>query len=151
VAQLASFEKVLKKAKSVYIDTNVFIYHLEASPLYSPLTEVFFDLVEDAKVNACTSTLSLLELNVKPYRSNQSPRALIHIALLKNLPNLSIKDMTIEIADRAAQLRAKNGLKTPDAIHLASALNAECDLLLGNDADLKKTKSIQCLRLDDFI
>jgi predicted nucleic acid-binding protein len=151
LAQLIAFEKALKKAKSVYADTNVFIYHLEASPLYSPLTEVFFDLVEDGKVKALTSTLTILELNVKPYQANQSPRALTHIALLKNLPHLHIQDMTLEIADRAAQLRAKHNLKTPDAIHLASALKMGCDLLLGNDADLKKTKTMECLRLDDFI
>jgi len=150
VAQLTAFEKVLKKAGLIYADTNIFIYHLDASPRYSPLTEVFFDLVENGKITAHTSTLTVLELNVKPYQANQSPRALTHIALLKNLPHLLIKDMTIEIADRAAQLRAKHGLKTPDAIHLASALNTGCDLLLGNDADLKKTNTVECLRLDDF-
>lgn len=151
MAQLAAFEKAIRKSGSVYADTNVFIYHLEAAPRYSALTEIFFDAVEDGKVEAYTSALTILELNVKPYRVHQSPRALTHIALLKNLPHLCIKDMTIEIADRAAQIRAKHGLKTPDAIHLATAIHTDCRLLLGNDTDLKKTKMIECLRLDEFI
>lgn len=151
MAQLAAFEKAIRKSGSVYADTNIFIYHLEAAPHYSALTEIFFDAVEDGKIRAFTSALTILELNVKPYKTHQSARALTHIALLKNLPHFLIRDMTIEIADRAAQIRAKHSLKTPDAIHLATALASSCTLLLGNDTDLNKTEMIEYIHLDEFI
>jgi predicted nucleic acid-binding protein len=40
------------------------------------------------------------------------------------------------VCDRAAEIRASYGLKTPDAIHLAAATLAGCDVFLTNDRRL---------------
>lgn len=43
-------------------------------------------------------------------------------------------EMTVEVFDKAAQLRADfNSLKTPDALHLATALHHNCDEFWTND------------------
>ncbi|MCP4417906.1 MAG: type II toxin-antitoxin system VapC family toxin [Chloroflexi bacterium] len=44
--------------------------------------------------------------------------------------------------DRVTELRANYGFKTPDAIHLACAIIAKCDLFLTNDRQLKKQSEI---------
>ena len=40
------------------------------------------------------------------------------------------------MAAQAAALRARHGLRTPDAIHCATAIHAGCDAFLTNDAKL---------------
>jgi predicted nucleic acid-binding protein len=151
LVRLDSFRKSLRRLSAVYIDTNVLIYHLEDTAPYSELTQILFDLIERGNLKGHTSTLSLLELNVKPYQLNRPDKAVTHIALLKNLPHFSIQPLTLEMADRAAQMRAKYQLKTPDAIHLASALECRCDTMIGNDQNLKKVKEIHYLHLDHFV
>ena len=42
------------------------------------------------------------------------------------------------VFEKATELRLNNRLKTPDALHLAAALQAGCDELLTNDQSLAK-------------
>lgn len=46
--------------------------------------------------------------------------------------------LTTEVFRRAAELRADNALRTPDAIHLAAALVGGCSALWTNDDRLAK-------------
>ena len=43
-----------------------------------------------------------------------------------------------EVMDRATNIRAQYGLKTPDAIHLAAAVMSNCDIFLTNDHRLDR-------------
>lgn len=47
-------------------------------------------------------------------------------------------DITDEVVDRATEIRAQLGLKTPDAIHAASAVVASADMLLTGDEDMTR-------------
>jgi predicted nucleic acid-binding protein len=60
-------------------------------------------------------------------------------------------EINIEISKKAAGLRAKYGLKNPDAIQLASALVASVDYFLTNDFRLKAVSEINVLVLDEYI
>lgn len=42
-------------------------------------------------------------------------------------------EVTRAVIDRATELRARLGFKTPDAIHLASAIEASADLFITGD------------------
>jgi len=53
------------------------------------------------------------------------------------------------VFEQATRLRAKNQLKTPDALHLAAAVYAGCDQLWTNDQQLKSTAS-QLLNVVDW-
>ena len=50
------------------------------------------------------------------------------------------------ILKNAATLRAQHNLKTPDAIHMASAVASGCAAFLTNDKLLKAPKEIRVLR-----
>lgn len=147
---LKSFRKVLGHYSSLYLDTTVFIYHLGNIETYVSLTLLLFELIEAGAVKAHTSVLSLLELNVKPYQLLRKDLALAHIALLKNVPHLEIHEISLEMADRAAALRAQYNLRTPDALHIASALSCHCDAVVGNDQGWAKVREISFLSLDRF-
>lgn len=151
MVRLAEFRKLLHAAHAVYVETNILIYHLEDRQPYAQLTEALFEAIEAGRVQGHTSVLSLLEINVQPYKLGQVDRALTYLTLIKNLPNFFIHDLDLEMADLAASLRAKYNLKTPDAIHLACSLKSHCDLLVGNDDDLNRVKEIRYGYLNNFI
>jgi predicted nucleic acid-binding protein len=48
------------------------------------------------------------------------------------------------------RLRATYNLKTPDALQVAAALHAGCDIFLTNDFGIKRVKEIHVLVLDDL-
>jgi predicted nucleic acid-binding protein len=57
-------------------------------------------------------------------------------------PDVEHVALTAAVFDRAAQMRADPGFKTPDALHLAAAIEAGCDRLLTNDARLSRCTDI---------
>ncbi len=133
------------------MDSNVLIYHLEKIPPYSELTLLLIEFIQKGQISGHTSALSFLELNVRPYQKGETNLAANYTTLFKRLPHFSIHPLTLEMADMAARLRAKYKLKTPDAIHVASALACQAQVLLGNDREFKKIKEISYLHLDDFV
>lgn len=68
--------------------------------------------------------------------------------MFRNFPHLSVIPVTDEIAERAAFLRARYNLKTPDAVQLATTLVSGSRFFLTNDADLPSVEGIQILILE---
>lgn len=58
--------------------------------------------------------------------------------------------ITPVIAEQAAHLRARYGIRTPDAIQIATAIHAGCEAILTNDLNLKRVTEIQVLALNDL-
>lgn len=54
------------------------------------------------------------------------------------------------MAETAAQLRAKYGLKTPDALQIATALEHHADYFLTNDHRLNSVTEINVITLLDI-
>jgi uncharacterized protein len=57
--------------------------------------------------------------------------------------SLSLAEITPAVVERATQIRAASGIKTPDAIHVATAIEERADLFLTGDADLARCPGIQ--------
>ncbi|WP_447980139.1 type II toxin-antitoxin system VapC family toxin [Candidatus Nitrospira bockiana] len=56
----------------------------------------------------------------------------------------------MNVADGAAELRARYRLSTPDAIQLATAINRKATRFYGNDRGLRRVKEIECLIVDEM-
>lgn len=78
----------------------------------------------------CVSSLTRLEVLVKPMRSGQQVLVSAYGAVLVSLEWLPIGD---EVVARALDLRVLHGLRTPDALHLAAALEHGCTEFWTND------------------
>ncbi len=139
----------LKAHDRVYLDTSVFIYFVERHPRYHNLCDEIFKDMEEGRIEAATSTLTLLEILVRPYRLKKEELVLKFYSLLTTYPHLEWIPLTLVISDIAAKIRAEHNLKTPDAIQIASALSADTDGFICNDKTFKKVKDIECLILDD--
>jgi predicted nucleic acid-binding protein len=78
---------------------------------------------------------------VLPVRLGDAAR----IAAFETFFQSAVKEMapfTRAVYDRAVQIRATTRFKTPDALHLAVAVEAGCDTFLTNDQQLKQFTGI---------
>ncbi len=133
------------------VDTNVLIYLVQDHPRYGAWCSSFFQGIEQGRTSGVTSTVSLLEALVQPYRLQDDQLVLKFYALLTTYPHLIWIPVTLEVADRAAELRARYRLRTPDAIQIATAIDGGATCFIGNDKGLRRVKEIECLMLDDLV
>jgi predicted nucleic acid-binding protein len=138
------------KGRQVGLDTMIFIYAFEEHPAYLPVLKGFFHALEKGEMKAVTSTLTITECLVQPYRKKNFALSAQYLVLFRNFPNLSIIPLTDDIAERAAFLRAQYNLRTPDAVQLATALVSGCHAFLTNDDRFLVAEGIRILVLDQL-
>ena len=125
------------RGRKVYLDTNVFIYAVEAVAEYASAIDTLFSLIEAGGIAAFTSELTLAEALAKPFEGGRQDIAKLYEELLSPSPWLSVLPVERTLLIEAARLQARLGLRLPDAIHVATATAAGCDVLLPNDRRLK--------------
>lgn len=143
-------DDALKNLSLIAFDTAPIIYFVEANPNYDLLITEFFQRVDDAKIIGLTSVISLCEVLVHPIRNQNTALKRRYLDILQNSPNFFTKYINSSVAERAAELRAKYNLRTPDALQIATALENNCDAFLCNDNGLKRVAELQILILDDL-
>ena len=126
--------------KRIAFDTSFLIALLEDDSRQIPR---LFELAEKRSLTLMTSTVTLLEVLVRPYRNQALDVVNLYYGYLVRAPFVRLFDLSPEIADRAAELRARYNFKTPDAIQLATALAAEAKLFLTQDREFRKQKEIE--------
>ncbi len=151
MAEKPSLAAFLSKHSRLGLDTSVFIYFVQEHSTYHSLCVPFFEAIENGKIEASTSTLSLLEVLVQPYRVKREDLVLKFYALLTTYPHLRWIGLSKDIADTAARMRAEYRLRTPAAIQAATAVCSGATGFICNDAMFRKVKEIDCLLLDDCL
>jgi len=126
----------------VLLDTVALIYFLERHPEHGPAAETVLRRIEQGQLAGLISTLVLAELLVPLYRAGETSRARQVARRLREFRNLETLALSPEIGMEAARLRAQHGLRTPDAIHGATALAGGADGILTND------RGLTCLESD---
>lgn len=137
----------------LYLDSNVFIYAFEAQP--GPLRQATGQLLRWVWGGASTAGTSLLaraEVLVRPLRLRQAELADRYRSLLSGAAPVTIFALDRQVVDAAAELRADYpALRLPDAVHLASALRAQCDVFVTGDQRLSTFAArIAVLTLDQL-
>ncbi|HEX9330848.1 MAG TPA: PIN domain-containing protein [Anaerolineales bacterium] len=141
----------LTKVGTVGIDTPIFIYHLEAHEKYAVLTQKIFSSMENGKWQGITSAITLMEINVHPWRVGREDVARKYEALLMNFPNLNIIHIDRDVARIASQLRARFDIRPPDALQVAASLVVGGRGFLTNDRRLSSLQSLtDIIVLDDY-
>ncbi len=144
--------KRLAKAKVIGLDTPIFIYFLENNARYGPLAQLTFNGIEKGKWQGVTSTITLMEITVRPWQLGRESAAREYEAILVHFPNLSVVDVDRNVARAAAQLRAKYNVSPPDALQVAASLSYGAKAFLTNDKRLSRLQElIDILVLDDFV
>lgn len=141
------------RAGTVALDTSCLIYYLEGSPLARELGQEIFIPLEQGAFRAVISTLALAELLVRPKSLGREDACGEYLALLCSYPNLEVVPFTVEVAVRCAGIRAKHpAVRTPDAIHLATAAEKNAGLFLTNDSRLPpEVEGVQVVVVGDVL
>jgi predicted nucleic acid-binding protein len=134
----------------VLIDTSIWIYHLEQNPEFAPAAGRIIEDLEEGRFRGIASELTLLELTVKPLQLGRQDVADDYEIMLGYFPNLELEPISREILMEAAALRARQGLRTPDAIQIVTGLRAGATLAVSNDQAWRKLPVIETLLLADL-
>ncbi|MGH7206758.1 MAG: type II toxin-antitoxin system VapC family toxin [Nitrospiraceae bacterium] len=141
--------RFLARHRKLGLDTSIFIYLVQDHPRYGAWCISLFEQIERHELSAVASTVSFLEALVLPYRVGDEELIEQFYGLLDTYPYLVWVPVTIDIADKAAELRARYRLSTPDAIHVATAIEGRATGFIGNDKGIKKVREIECVTVDD--
>jgi predicted nucleic acid-binding protein len=118
----------------IYVDSNVFIYALEGTPKLALLLERLFDRFRSRPGLAVTSELSLAE--VLPNATAPQKGHYLNLIAWSHIFELApvSRDILIETA---AYRKAAGMPKLPDAIHVVTAIRANCSMILSADVRLR--------------
>jgi predicted nucleic acid-binding protein len=109
---------------NIYWDSCIFIYYLEANEDIRLKLRAQLSATPDAVV--CHTALTELECRVEPLRNGKHDLLTQYDRLFTSpaTRRLVLNDAVYRFA---TELRAVQGLKTPDALHLAAAIEHGCD------------------------
>jgi uncharacterized protein len=117
----------------IYLDSCLVIYLAENHPSWAE--RVRRALSRAGGVQFAISPLVKLECLVDPIKRADSVLERVFSELFDLLVPLAMPE---EVYLQAANLRARSGLKTPDALHLACAQHHRCEALWTNDDRLTR-------------
>lgn len=134
----------------VALDTSIFIYFLEQHPQYFADCQMVLSKILQGDWEGSTSVLSIGELLVMPFRIGHTHAVNDYARFVREFSNLQVWNIDETIMTKSAQLRASfPSLKTPDALHLATVLEAGADCFITNDARLAKLSVMRIIMLQD--
>ena len=135
--------------KAVYLDTAPLIYYLEETSPYFSFLQTIFKKNESGDFTFFTSAITLSEVLTLPYKLGKERLIDQYEYFITKSPNLKLINVNSGIAKLSAKLRSDYGLKLPDAIHLATALEVKVDFLLTNDLAFSKINSLEIILLSN--
>ena len=125
------------KGNQVYFDTNIFVYLIEGFAAFEVSLRKIRDSIYHGESRICTSELTLCEVLVPAFRTNNTELLMLYRRFIEDSGAFELIPTTREICIRASLLRAQLGLKTPDSIHVSSAIESGCTAFLTNHNLLK--------------
>jgi predicted nucleic acid-binding protein len=141
---------VLAGHKRVLIDTSLWIYHFEGHPEFGGASSDLIAALERGQFRGVASELTLLELTVRPLSLGRQDAADDYETLLTYFPNLDLAPISRDILMRAAGLRARYRIRTPDAIQVATGIELGATLALTNDDAWRALPMLETVVLSDL-
>ena len=89
------------------------------------------------------------ELLVQPYPRSERGIGAEDLCSRELISETRVGRVTMNVVDRAAELRTRYRLSTPDAIQLATAIGHNATRFYGNDRALRRVKELECVIMDD--
>lgn len=140
----------LPSSATIYLDTQVIIYTVEANPNYYSLLQPLWLKFQTGEIELMTSELTLLETLVFPLKNANTILVSDYEQLLLS-SDIQLVPITQSVLRTAANLRANTHLKTPDAIHAATAIREGCTLFLTNDNGFRNVPNLSVVILSDVL
>ena len=148
---MGQLERELAAHTILGIDTMPFIYLWERNPLYLDLSETLFRYLKRPEVQGVTSIITLIEACIHPQRQGRSD--LVHAYERSLLYSQQMRTLFIDapLARCAVALRAQYGIRIPDALQIAAALEVKATAFVTNDRRLAKVRDLDVIVFDDYL
>ncbi|MGJ7509984.1 type II toxin-antitoxin system VapC family toxin [Variovorax sp. GT1P44] len=126
----------------VVVDSAPLIYLLDDHPDFAPAFEGVFELHAQGVIQIAISTIAMAEVLAGPFRHRQDVLAKRYE---KALSGFDVVPVTQEVAVTAARLRASTGLRLPDALQAATALEIGAVALVTHDRDFSRLADLRVI------
>lgn len=140
---------IVPASGSVYLDANCVIYTVEKIQPYAALLDPIWQAAASVRIRVLSSELTLLETLVGPMKESNARLEAILRAFLLNSSELRLVPIDTTVLMRAAHIRATSNLKTPDAIHAATALETHA-FFVTNDPAFRRVNNLPIAILRDL-
>lgn len=134
----------------VALDSMIAIYLLERHPSYRPKVKPLFASIREGQFRGLLASIGLIEILTGPKELGRRTLAAEYKRRLTTFPHLAIGELTDPVIDLASDLRAKYGLRTPDAIHVATAIASRASRFVTNDQSLQRVTEIEVVTLNEI-
>jgi predicted nucleic acid-binding protein len=140
----------LHSVERLAFDSAALIYFIERQSVHYERMLLIMRMIDNGIISGVSATLTLTEVLVHPIRAGNRELIDRYEAVLSNSRHFRLVPVTTAIARRAADLRATHNLRTPDALHIAAAIEADCDAFLTNDKSLLRVNTFRILVLEEL-
>lgn len=137
----------LQGVNRIFLDTSPVVYYIEAVPAFDQVVKEIFLLIGEGQIQGVVSPVTLAECLTLPVQLGQLELKQKFTDLLTATEGILLINIDAQIAQTSAELRSKYKLKLPDALQIATAINAGCEAFLTNDIALKRVTELQVLIL----
>ena len=132
----------LQQDDLVVVDSAPLIYLLDGHPAFAPLFDGLFEAYERGVVRIALSTIAVAEVLAGPFKHGQEALAKRYE---KVLADFELVPVSQDIAVTAARLRAGTGLRLPDALQAATALEIGAVALVTHDRDFSRLTGLRVI------
>ncbi|MEZ5536279.1 MAG: type II toxin-antitoxin system VapC family toxin [Thiolinea sp.] len=135
------------KGRSVYIDTNIFIYFLDGQEPFLSIVYPFLESLLNGEIIGYTGDAVVAETMVQPYKLGNLAMIERFKAFFAQDDFLTVLNHDANAFDLAAQLSGTQKMKLVDSLHMATALQAGCDFLITHQKGIKLADGIKVVQL----
>jgi len=147
---LIKLNDALAGVSSLGFDTSPLIYFVERNPKYLDLVREVIRRVDRGDIEGRSSVVTLTEVLTKPKKLGDVTIETEYRSLLLSSRNFRLLPIDTDVAESAANLRARFDIRTPDALQIAAALSVNCEAFITNDARLRRVTDLKILVLDQL-
>jgi predicted nucleic acid-binding protein len=142
----------IRPGAAIALDSDALIYYVEEDARFLHVVEPVMQSLILGQTRGHISTITLLEVLVKPFREGRSDIADMYRAILRSEEWLTLHPLTADIAERAASIRAAHRVEVADSIVAATALVSDCDFLLTNNGDdFRRVAGLTVQIINDYV
>lgn len=122
------------------VDSAPIIYILEGHARFAPHFTPLFERHARGEIALAITTITVAEVLAGPLSTGSETLAKRYRSVLETW---QVVRLDVDIAETAARMRTRYGLKLPDAVQLASALAINADALVTHDRDFAKVQGLR--------
>lgn len=139
--------------RRVAFDSNALIYAIEHDGRYAALVGALLGRLQSGETSGVVSTVVEMEVLTRPVSAVVDLSFTDRVeTFLQTLPNVTFRAVDRIVARRAAALRSTTRLPAVDSLIAASAMEEDCEAIVGNDALFRvRLAGMRYLHLDDYL